>query len=65
MRVEEVVELVQHHASADAHHAFVGIKLENLPVIAGEIHDQAFADGSAAQPGACAARYDRYTGGQG
>ena len=58
--MQKIIELVQHHAGADAHDAALGVKIQNLPVVPREIHDQPLADRAAAQAGARAARNDRH-----
>jgi len=56
-----MVELIQHHAGADTDDAAFLIEFQNLSVVAREIHDEAFADGPAAQAGAGSARNHRHT----
>ena len=60
VRMEEMIELVQHHPGADAHDAPLGVKIQNLAVMPRKIHDQAFANRAAAQAGARAARNHRH-----
>ena len=56
VRLEEVVELVEDHAGADAHGAAFEVERGDLAVMAGEINDHTRADRAAGQTGAGAAR---------
>ena len=56
MRAEERVELVEHHAGTDTDGAALEIELADPAVVAGQLDDQALAEGPAGEPGAGAAR---------
>ena len=58
---EEIVQLVQHDAGADADGAAFRVEIADVPVVSREINDEAVADGSAGQARARAARDDRDT----
>src|SRR6266403_2454132 len=45
VRLQEIIELVQHNAGADADAAFFKIQTGDLPVVTREFNDESFADG--------------------
>ena len=60
VRMQKIVQLIQHHARADADGAAFQVQVVDVPVVAREINDQAVADGSARKARARAARNDRH-----
>ena len=58
MRLEKGIELIEHHAGADANAAIVDVEIVDLAIVTREIDDQSFADGIADQAGAGAAGSD-------
>src|SRR5204863_520139 len=56
---EKIVKLIEHDPRADAHTASFEIQIADLPVIARELNDQAFANRVADQTRARAARRHR------
>src|SRR5581483_3580299 len=59
VRPEKLVELIEHHAGADAHGALLEIEFGDRLVMPAEIDDEPFADRAADEPGAGAAGNDR------
>ncbi len=57
--MQEVVQAVEHDAGPHAHRAPLQIQVGDLAVVAGEVNDQAVANGPADQAGAGPARDDR------
>ena len=55
-RLEESVELIQHHARANAHRARFLIEIPDDPVVSGKINHESVANGTARKAGATAAR---------
>ena len=60
VRLQEIVELVQHDAGADADAALFKIKTGDLPVVTREFNDQSFADGVPDETCTRASRSNRY-----
>ncbi len=58
--LQEGVQLVEHHARADAHGARFGVEFRNAPVVAGQFHDDARTQRAARQPAARAPRRERH-----
>ena len=59
-RLEKTVQLIQHHACADAHRPFLRIKICDEPRVTGEIHHHTIADGAADESRSRAARNHRH-----
>jgi len=50
--------LIEHHAGANTHRAFVYVEIVDLAIVAREIDDQSLTDGIADQTRSSAARRD-------
>src|ERR1035437_7360421 len=61
MRMEKIVQLVQHDTRADANGLAFQVKIVNVAVVAREINNKTVANGSARKTRSRAARNDRYT----
>ena len=59
MRLQKIVELIKYDACAHTHAAFFKIEICDLPVVARELDDQAFANRVSNETRAGAARRDR------
>src|SRR5947207_14955358 len=62
VRPQESIELIEHHAGADTHGAFLEIERADLAIVPREIDNESIADGTAGKSAARAARHHRETG---